>query len=444
MLKKMKKDLEEIFWAGLTEVLPEKKIPKFLRLQENILFIGPDLQLDLEDYEYVVVLGAGKASASMALAVEKILQDYISTGLVIVKDNHSLDCQKVKIKEASHPLPDTRGLLATKELLEIAKGYRSEKTLILFLLSGGASSLLVLPASGLTLEDKQKTTDVLLASGADIKEINVLRKHLSEVKGGRLKKLLTPSVVVSLIISDVLGDDLESIGSAPLVGDSSTWEDCWHIVEKYGLEDKLPPRVIFRLRKGLRGEIEDTPLPSDPCFERNFNFILASNRQALLGAAQKARELGYNSLLLSSFIQGEAREVGRVLASVYKEILYHDNPVPKPACILSGGEPTVCLTPPIGKGGRNQELALSVGLEIAGLSNVLFASLGTDGTDGPTDACGAIVSGETRKLAEEKGLFLRKYLNLHDSYNLFKQLEALVITGPTYTNVMDMHIGLIK
>lgn len=439
----MKKDLKAIFEAALEEVRPEKKNPKKVRLKENKLKIGDNLDLDLNNFEKIIFLGAGKASAAMAKALEGILGDLVTDGLVIVKDGHGMQTKKIRIKEAAHPVPDLRCVEASKEMLALIGKYKSLKTLFLFLLSGGASSLFTLPAAGITLQDKQKTTEVLLNSGADIKEINILRKHLSRVKGGRLMEIIYPATVVSLVISDVIGDDLSSIGSGPLYPDESTWTDCLQIIQKYGLEDKLPSRVIFRIRKGLRGEIKDTPKSEEKYFQKSSHFILASNKQALKGAFNKALQLGYNSMILTSFLEGEAKEVAKVLASIVKDIVLNDNPLVKPACLLSGGETTITLTPPVGKGGRNQELALAFALEI-NYENLVFASLGTDGTDGPTNACGALVSLETLKQAEKKGIDVRKFLQHHDAYTFFQEVEGLVITGPTYTNVMDIQIALIR
>lgn len=440
----MKKDLKAIFEAALEEVRPEKKIPKKVILKANKLIIGDNFSLDLNSFEKIIILGAGKASAAMAKALEEILGDLLTDGLVIVKDAHVLRTKKVKVKEAAHPVPDVRCVEASKEMLTFIDKYKSSKSLFLFLLSGGASSLFTLPAAGITLQDKQKTTEVLLNSGADIKEINILRKHLSRVKGGRLMEFLYPSTVVTLVISDVIGDDLSSIGSGPLYPDESTWTDCLRIIQKYDLEDKLPSRVIFRVKKGLRGEIKDTPNSKEKYFQKSFSFILASNRQALIGAFNKALQLGYNPMILTSFLEGEAKDVAKVLASITKEIALNDNPLVKPACLLSGGETTVTITSPVGKGGRNQELTLAFALEIENYKDLVFASLGTDGTDGSTEACGAIVSLETLEQAEKKGIDPYKFLDNHDAYTFFKEIGGLVITGPTYTNVMDIQIALIR
>jgi glycerate 2-kinase len=281
-----------------------------------------------------------------------------------------------------------------------------------------------------------------LDSGATIHEINALRKHLSQVKGGRLAQAAYPSVLLSLILSDVIGDDLDSIASGPSVPDHTTFSDCLRIVDKYGLKPKMPSAVMEIFEKGARGEIEETPKPGDPVFERTQNLIVGSNIQALRAAEQKAADLGYNTLILSSFVEGETREVAKVHAAIAKEILSSENPVGRPACLISGGETTVTIRGR-GWGGRNMEFVLASAIDIAGLKDVVVLSAGTDGTDGPTDAAGAVADGTSVPRAGEKGLDPVQYLRENDSYHFFESLDDLIVTGPTRTNVMDLRLVLV-
>ncbi|RKX97220.1 MAG: glycerate kinase, partial [Spirochaetes bacterium] len=308
---------------------------------------------------------------------------------------------------------------------------------------GGGSALLPMPADGITLEEKQATTKVLLECGATIDEINSIRKHLSKIKGGGLMRLAYPANVISLILSDVVGDPLDIIASGPTVPDTSTFKDCMEIIKKYDIEKKIPYTVLKRIEKGLKGEIEETPKDGDPIFEKSENIIIGNNMKAVLAADKKARELGYNTLIISSMIEGETKEVAKVHGAIIKEVKRSGNPISPPACILSGGETTVTIKGK-GKGGRNQEFVLACCIDIEGIDKVMILSGGTDGTDGPTDAAGAVGDGETVLRAKKIGLDADKYLNNNDSYHFFQKLDDLLITGPTNTNVMDLRILLIE
>ncbi|MGE5592335.1 MAG: glycerate kinase type-2 family protein [Betaproteobacteria bacterium] len=431
----LRRDALAIMRAALAAVDPYEAVKRRLQLEGDVLTVG-GRRYDLARIAHIYVVGAGKASARMALAVEEVLGDRVTAGLVNVKYGHSETLRKVRVREAGHPVPDAAGLEGAREMLDLASAA-GEDDLLVCLISGGGSSLMPLPAPGIELADKQATTQALLSCGATIHEMNTVRKHISLVKGGGLARAAAPAHVVSLILSDVIGDDLDVIASGPTVPDTSTFARAWEVLERHGVLDRIPESVRHRLEAGVRGEVPDTPKPGDPLFEKVANIIVASNALAVDAAARSAARLGYHPLVLSSCVQGEAREVGRVLAAIAREIRASDRPAPKPACVLVGGETTVTLKG-AGLGGRNQELALSAALDIEGLDDVLVMAVGTDGTDGPTDAAGAMAFGDTVTRAREAGLDPRAYLQDNDSYHFFDALGDLVITGPTRTNVMDI------
>jgi hydroxypyruvate reductase len=437
---KSKRDVLTIFQAGINAVDPVHAIKNLVKQEGDRLLVG-EKNYDLSQFEKISVIGTGKASAAMARAMEETLGERLNSGLVITKYGHALSLDRVKVIEAGHPVPDEAGFQGAQHIVQFLE-QRKENDLIFFLISGGGSALLPYPSEGLTLGDKQEVTKILLDVGANIHEINALRKHLSWIKGGRLAKLAHPAALVSLVLSDVIGDDLDSIASGPTVPDHSTFNDCLNILEKYQISERIPSVAAEIFRKGARGEIEETPKPGDPAFERTQNLIIGSNIMAVQAAASKAEELGYNTLILSTYIQGETRDVARAHAAIAKEILSSGNPIKKPACVLSGGETTVTIRGK-GKGGRNQEFSLAAAMDIDGLENVLLFSAGTDGTDGLTDAAGAMVDGSTVSRAKELGLNPDIYLRENDSYHFFEALEDLVITGPTHTNVMDLRIVLV-
>ena len=395
----------------------------------------------------VLVVGAGKAGAPMAAAVSEIFGDKIAVGCVIVKYGHvdpavQVRVQKsnIKIVEAGHPVPDQAGLTAAAEITALLKEAGPHDT-VLCLISGGGSALLTLPAAGLTLNDLQATTQSLLAAGAAISQVNTLRKHLSAVKGGRLAQLAAPAPVYTFILSDVVGDPLPVIASGPTVPDPTTFADAWAVVEQFQLADALPPAVARHLRAGLAGEIEDTPKPGDLLFRRVQHSIIGSNRLAAQAAAETAQSLGFNAQLLTTFLEGEAREVGRVLAGLAKGLARDEGGHVRPACLVLGGETTVTIKGN-GKGGRNQEMALAAAIALAGWPDTMVVCLGTDGTDGPTDAAGAMADGATVARAQAKGLDPLDYLARNDAYHFFAALDDLIVTGPTQTNVNDLALVL--
>jgi len=415
----------EIARAALAAVDPAKCVLRALA--------GDD---SFDRFRRIFVVGAGKATAAMARAIEERLGDRIERGWINVKYGHGAPLRRIVCHECGHPVPDEAGLAGSVRIEEIAAAAEADDLLVC-LISGGASALMPYPVKPLTLADKRETTRLLLASGATIHEINTVRKHLSRIKGGRLARTSAPATVLTLILSDVVGDDLDVIGSGPTVPDPSTFAEARAILERRGLWLRGPEAV----REVLMGARDESPKPGDPAFGKVRNIIVGSNRQALDGAQHKARNLGFHTILLSSTIEGEAREVARVHGAILREICASGEPLSRPACVLSGGETTVTIHGE-GKGGRNQEFALAAALEVAGLDAVLILSFGTDGTDGPTDAAGAFATGTTLARATEMGLEAGSYLENQDSYSFFEQVGDLLILGPTGTNVMDLQILL--
>ena len=436
----MRQQAEEIFRAALKAVDPIEAVFRYVKLADGVLQVG-ERRFEFEDYDRILVVGAGKAGAPMARALEDLLGDRISDGVIVVKEGHGLPLQHVRIHEAGHPVPDERGIRGAEDILSLVS-TAGERDLVLCVISGGGSALLVAPAEGISLEDKQEVTQLLLACGADIHEINTVRKHLSRAKGGGLARFAHPATVVTLILSDVIGDDLNVIGSGPTVPDPSTFADAEGVFKKYDIWERVPSSVKDRFQKGLKGNIQDTPKSGDVAFQRCYSELVGTNIQALIAAGKEAERQGYRALILSSTVEGEAREVVKVLTAIAKEVRSSGNPLPAPACILWGGETTVTLQGD-GKGGRNQEFALASALIIDGLENVVVLSAGTDGTDGPTDAAGAIADGTTLTRANAKGLDPLDYLRRNDSYHFLQALGDLVITGPTRTNVMDVYMVLV-
>jgi glycerate 2-kinase len=440
LVDKLRLDVETIFRAAISAVDSKNAVTKFLN-RKNCVLTVESLSYDLLDYENVYVVGAGKASAGMAQAVEEILGERIKAGVINVKYDHSLPLDIITLNEAGHPVPDEAGLEGTQQIVQLLE-KSGEKDLVLCLISGGGSALLPYPAEGISLDEKRQLTQILLESGATIHEMNILRKHISRVKGGRLARLAYPATLVTLILSDVIGDDLDSIASGPTVPDRSTYADCLRILHKYSVQDNIPKAVLDYFEKGTQGTIEETPKLDDPVFVKTQNVIVASNSLAVQAAKHKADELGYNSLVLSSSIEGEAKDVALVHAAIAKEILKTGEPVSKPACVISGGETTVTVRGQ-GKGGRNQEFVLAAAIAIDGLENVTALSGGTDGTDGPTDAAGALADGKTISRAMSQGLDAQEYLRNNDSYSFFHPLGDLLKTGPTFTNVMDLRLVIV-
>jgi hydroxypyruvate reductase len=392
---------------------------------------------NLSRFRNVYVVGAGKAGASMAQAAERALGRRITAGLINVKDGHVAKLRRIELNQCGHPVPDARGVAGAERIADLAC-CAGEGDLVVCLISGGASALLPLPAEPIALEEKQQVTRLLLRCGAPIEHINAVRKHISLIKGGQLARLAAPATVESLLLSDVVGDPLDVIGSGPTAPDVSTFAEVSAIFDRYGIRGRVPASIRGRIEQGIRGEILETPKPGDAIFHRVRNTIIGGNRLALEAAARAARGLGYRTLVLSSTIQGETREVARMHGAIAREVAERGDPVQPPACLISGGETTVTIKG-TGLGGRNQEFALAAALEIRGLPKALVFSAGTDGTDGPTDAAGAMADGRTVERNPEAA----RYLENNDSYHYFQPLGDLVITGATNTNVMDVRIMLI-
>lgn len=424
--------------AALAAVEPGSAIRRHVQLQGDLLNIG-GRTYDLAAFERIWVVGGGKAATAMVAALYAILDDRLEGGHVVTKYHHidpCLDTGPVRVVEAGHPLPDQSGVSGTQQMADLLASVTS-RDLVLAAISGGGSALLILPAEGLTLAEMQATTDLLLRCGATISELNTVRKHLSQIKGGGLARLAGQASIVSLILSDVVGDPLDVIASGPTAPDPTTFADAWVVLERYGLGERVPEAVRERLLAGRDGKLADTPKPEDRLFDRVHNVIIGSNRLAAEGAFGAARAGGLHALLLSTFVEGEARQVAQVAAALAKELVYYDRPVPKPACLVWGGETTVKVRG-TGLGGRNQELALAAALALEGLPNVVLVALGTDGTDGPTDAAGAVTTGETVARGRAFGLDPATYLANNDSYHFFDALGDLIRTGPTGTNVNDL------
>jgi glycerate 2-kinase len=428
------KKLADMFYAALQAVDPYKSTSLYTDKIRSIFQNGK--------YKRLMVIGFGKASCPMAKSIEDQLFDLTDSGIVITKYKHCPSpnmLKKIRIYEAGHPVPDENGLIATEAIINLLKGV-DKNILLICLISGGGSALFVSPYEGITLNEKQKVTELLLKAGANISELNTVRKHISKVKGGRLAEIAYPAKIISLILSDVIGDKLDVIASGPTAPDKMKYNEALNVIEKYGLIALTPTSVLDILHKGANGLIPETPKEGDKAFRNVENIIIGNNRKALEAAKTKAEKLGFHAEILSSEISGEASDVGRWFA---KKAIEAKGKEQRAKCLISGGETTVTVKGN-GLGGRNMELALSFAMEIEGIDGITLLSAGTDGTDGPTDAAGAIVDGETIKKAKAAGLNPEEYLKNNDSYNFFKKIDGLFVTGPTGTNVMDVQILIIE
>ncbi len=421
--------------AALLAVDPAEAVKRHVTLHGERLQVG-DAAYDLGSYERIYVVGAGKASAAMAVALEDVLGTRISLGWINVKDGYTAPTRAVRLHEAGHPLPDERGVQGSRHIASLLHDA-GDRDLVFCLMSGGGSALMTLPAEDISLHDMDGLTRALLRCGATINEINTVRKHISQLKGGDLARLAFPAQVISLIVSDVIGNPLDVIASGPTSPDPTTFAQAYAVLDKHALLSEVPPAIVRHLQSGMRGEIAETPKAGDPALQRTQNLIIASNEHAARAAIERARQMGLHALLLSTSVEGEAREVAKVLAAIVKELVRSGQPLPRPACIVAGGETTVTVRGN-GLGGRNQELALAAAPSIAGLDNVAIIALGTDGTDGPTDAAGAICTGQTLQRAAHKGLSPTDFLANNDAYHFFEAIGDLIVTGPTNTNVNDL------
>ncbi len=442
---KARDDIKAVYSAAIAAANPSAAVKNHLKLEGGKLrlySLGKMIrEYALKDFRNIFILGSGKATASMAKAVEEILGDKITAGLISVKYGYTESLSSIETIEASHPVPDEHGREAAVRIREMA-GKASRDDLIISLISGGGSALLPLPAPPITLDEKRAATDLLLRCGASIHEINAVRKHLSMVKGGNLARAAYPATIINLMISDVVGDDTDVIASGPFTADNSTFSSALDILNKYGLTGKVPRPVLDRLQEGAGGNIEENPKNGSPVFEKVSGVIVASNLLALMAAREEAERRGYHSIILSSLFEGETRDAAAFHCAVAREVQASGNPVPPPACLISGGETTVTVRGN-GLGGRNMEFSLHSAVYLRGLHAVSMASVGTDGTDGPTDAAGACADGTTAERSEALRLDIARYIGNNDSYNFFKELGDLIITGPTNTNVMDVRIFII-
>jgi len=431
--------LRKLIVRGLDAVDARKAIGRAISRNGEELVIGRR-RYDLRRYERVVVLGAGKATASMAQAVEQRLGSRLQGGFVVVKHGHIVPTRRIVVAEAGHPVPDRSGQRAAARLCAMVEEL-GRRDLLIVLLSGGASSLLPAPVPGITLADKQRTTQELLRCGASIREINTVRKHLSRIKGGRLAEL-TKATIVTLILSDVLGDDLSAIASGPTVPDPTTYQEAVAILKRYRIWRAVPERVLRHLDRGCQRLVSETPKPASSLFRRVHHHIVANNAAAVMAVARAAREAGLRTLVHRPTLTGEARDEGHRFGVLAKNIVRASKPLQRPCCVVAGGETTVTVTGK-GAGGRAQEFAAAAALEVAGLAKVWVVAIGTDGTDGPTDAAGAVIDGNTVARAQRLSVDLRDALKHHNTYPALKRLHQLIVTGPTGTNVNDLYLLLI-
>jgi glycerate 2-kinase len=436
----LRKAAAAILTAAVRAVEPGAAVRRVLLPRGHRLRVGTRWY-DLRQSRRIFVVGAGKAAVPMAAAVEQVLGARITGGLVIVKYGHAGPLRRIRVVEAGHPLPDAAGEHGAAQMLDLLHST-SEDDLVVCVVSGGGSALLPAPVPGLTLQDKIAVTVLLLRSGATIQEVNIVRKHLSQVKGGRLAQAAAPARLVVLVLSDVVGDPLDAIASGPASPDPTTFADALAVVRRYRIEDRLPASALAYLRRGAAGHEPETPKPGDPLFHRVQVVVVGNNMHALAAAARRAKGLGFRVLVLTPFLEGEAREAARVFASVARSVWAVRAPLVPPACLLAGGETTVTVRGP-GRGGRCQEFALAAAAAIAGRPEIVMAGFGTDGTDGPTDAAGAVVDGQTRARATSLGLDLARALADNDSHAVFRELGDLLVTGPTKTNVNDIYLALV-
>lgn len=442
MNETLRRVCEQIGSAALRAADPAQGVRQAIEIQTGpggpSLHAGP-AAWPLDGVERVLLAAAGKGAVPMAAAAAESLGPRLSAGVVVTKTGHAAGHAlpaSLQVYEAGHPTPDLNGMLAAGHVLRLLESAGANDRVIV-LLSGGASALLPLPAAGVSLEDLQALTGLLLRSGATINELNTVRKHLDRLKGGGMARAAAPAPLAALILSDVVGDPLEVIASGPTVPDPTTYQDAWEVLERCRLVEQTPAAVRAHLQAGLAGAQPETPKPGDPLFTRAACQIVGSNRQAALAAKAEAERLGYPALLLTTYLEGEAREMGKLAAALAKSIVLRGDPLPPPACLILGGETTVRVQGG-GRGGRNQEIALAAALALDGLDGAAVMALATDGSDGPTDAAGAIVDGQTLSAARALGLNARAALDDNNAYPFLDKAGALLRTGPTGTNVNDL------
>ena len=438
-LDKLHRDVLAAMDEALAAADPARIIRKHLRLDGQTLR-ADKLRFPLKAFRRIFVIGGGKASGYMAEEVEKLVGKWITRGLVIIPDylRPGPQGRRIRYHAATHPIPTLKGMAGVLAMLDLV-GNVSRDDMVIVLLSGGASALMPLPAQGMSLKDEARVTALLLKSGANIEEINTVRKHLSQVKGGRLASRLYPATVLSLIISDVVGDKLEAIASGPTAPDPTTYYDAKQVLQKYHLWLRIPDRARKVITDGLAGSIPDTPKRRDKAFRQVRNLIVGNNRESCLAAAEAMTKAGYRTQTLSLQFIGEAREAGRIFGAIARDIRDNALAYAPPVALVAGGETTVTVRGK-GKGGRNQELVLSAAAKIDGSDGIVVGSFATDGIEGQTNAAGALADGTTVMRGLKLAMYPEQYLRNNDSYHYFSKLKDLVITGPTGTNVSDIMI----
>ncbi|WP_340820610.1 glycerate kinase [Methanolobus sp. WCC4] len=438
MTNDMRNDAYAIMSEAISAVDPSSCVYRTVRMEDGNILIN-DTLYELSKYENIYCIAFGKAATAMSRAIEDILGDSLTRGIAVTKYGFGSPLHKMEIYESGHPIPDANSVAAGQTIYDLLE-TTGPGDLIFFLISGGGSAQVTHPRKGVSLTDIVKLTDTLIRAGATIDELNTVRKHLCSIKGGGLARMAYPSDSVSLILSDVVGDPLDVVASGPTVPDRSTFSDFREIVDRYSIA--LSPAVAGLIEDGLEGMIEETPKAGDVVFEKTSPHLIGSNALALNEARSKASELGYNTMLLSSSIVGESKEVAKVLAAIAREERLREDPLPLPACILAGGETTVTMKGN-GLGGRCQEMALSFGMEVAGLKGVLLLAVGTDGNDGTTDSAGAFADGETIRRGKDMKMDARRELYINNSHYYLRETGDLIVTGPTGTNVMDIYMILV-
>lgn len=439
--QRLRHDACLILESALRAVDPVEAVMNALSLEGDILSYRGG-SVDLSKIAKIIIVGGGKAGSLMAKAVGALLGKRITSGHInVLKGTEHSKLGRITLRGASHPIPDREGVKGVDRMLDLTNGL-TKRDLVITLISGGGSALMPYPAPGISLDDIQELTGLLLRAGATINELNSVRKHLSGFKGGQFARHVFPARMINLLLSDVIGDPIDTIASGPTSPDESSFMDAREVVVKYGLIDDVPVGVLSRLNDGVNGMCPETPKPGDPIFEKVSNLVIANNYLAARAASEVAQGLGYNSMILSTHIEGEARQVGGIFAGIAREEHSRGLPLPKPAAIIIGGETTVTVKGG-GKGGRNQEVALGAIRKMSGLRGII-ATLGTDGIDGPTDAAGAMVDGESLTRALGLGLNPDEYLDGNDSYNFFKPMGDLIHTVPTGTNVNDLTVILVR
>lgn len=449
--------IERVLDAALKAVEPGSAVRHFMRRDGNILWVN-QTSCDLSQYRRVRMIAFGKAALPMAMAAAEILGETLYEGVIITPQQARADqtnngypmgasvagsvskdanlFERIRILESSHPIPTIKSVIAAQEIIKVLSDS-TPSDLLFCLISGGGSALLAAPVSGVTLDDLQLLTNQLLACGAPIHEINVLRKHLDQLKGGGLVRLAGGTRIITMILSDVIGDPLDIIASGTTVGDPSTFENAWEILEQYSLVELIPTNIREILISGLRSELKETPKPGDNIFLKVQNILVGSNIMAAQAALDQAKAEGFNSNILTTYLQGEARIVGEFLSQVARQMAITGQPLTRPACLIAGGETTVTVRGD-GVGGRNQELALAAVPGFDNIHDTILISMATDGIDGPTDAAGAVVTGSTLERSRSHQLDLKKALARNDSYHFFDSLNDLLKPGFTHTNVNDL------